>query len=94
MNWGTVPAILKGYFDKILIPGFAFTQQENFENGLLKVYVIFYNTYHFSNGMYFQTDLWDSRCQADLLTLINIQFDEESLIHVFRLLHTWVFDRP
>ena len=49
MNWGTVPAILKGYFDKILIPGFAFTQQENFENGLLKV---IHNI--LKNGIYFR----------------------------------------
>ena len=67
MNWGTVPAILKGYFDKILIPGFAFTQQENFENGLLKV------IHNILKMVYiFEHDLFDSRYQADLLTLIKI----------------------
>ena len=67
MNWGTVPAILKGYFDKILIPGFAFTQQENFENGLLKVIHNFFTMVYI-----FEHDLFDSRYQADLLTLIKI----------------------
>ena len=27
--WGSVPAILKGFFDRILLPGFAFSYQEN-----------------------------------------------------------------
>lgn len=27
--WGSVPAILKGFFDRILLPGFAFKKREN-----------------------------------------------------------------
>ena len=28
------------------------------------------------NGIHFQTDVFDSKCQSDLLTLITIKFDE------------------
>lgn len=34
--WGGVPAILKGWFDRVLAAGFAWTQERQYERGLLK----------------------------------------------------------
>jgi NAD(P)H dehydrogenase (quinone) len=34
--WGTVPAILKGFLDKVLLPGFAFETEKSATKGLLE----------------------------------------------------------
>ncbi|MCR8842105.1 NAD(P)H-dependent oxidoreductase [Paenibacillus sp. SC116] len=34
--WHSVPAILKGWFDRVLVPGFAYGRNQTFANGLLK----------------------------------------------------------
>jgi len=37
LNWATVPAILKGYFDRVLTLNFAFGGRDIFDRGKLKV---------------------------------------------------------
>ncbi|MBD8499218.1 NAD(P)H-dependent oxidoreductase [Paenibacillus arenosi] len=34
--WHSVPAILKGWFDRVFVPGFAYGRNQTFANGLLK----------------------------------------------------------
>ena len=38
---------------------------------------VFYNS---MNSMYLRTDLFDLKCQSNLLTLITIQFNEQILV--------------
>lgn len=42
MQWLSVPAILKGWFDRVLITEFAFKFPQIMDNGLLKVWLPFY----------------------------------------------------
>ena len=37
------------------------------------------------NGIYFRTDLFDSNWQPNLLTLIEVYFDEQRFIHAIEL---------
>lgn len=43
MYWLSVPAILKGWFDRVLVPGFAFGIPHNtYDNGYMKVSAVLY----------------------------------------------------
>lgn len=37
LQWFSVPAILKGWFDRILVPGYAFKIPDVYDNGFMKV---------------------------------------------------------
>ena len=46
--------------------------------------------YHFNECLHFRTDLFDSKCQSDLLTPIAIKFDEYILVRASHLLAEFV----
>ena len=52
MYWFSMPAILKGWIDRIMLEGFAFTESEIYKNGHMKVGLQVQATYLFLNEFY------------------------------------------